>query len=68
LLDGAGGHAQHVAAEGDLQRLEIREGSPAYEGFDLREDFGVEGRGEAPFLAAWGAASWASAQASHAAQ
>jgi len=51
LLDGAGRHAQRLATRGDLDRLEVPvlDGVGAYEGFDLRDDFGREGRAE-PFF------------------
>ena len=75
LLDGAGRHAQRLAACRRLDRLEVPalDGVGAYERFDLRDDFGREGRFEPPFLtascaAASGASSWASAQRSQASQ
>jgi len=75
VLDGAGRHPQRLAAHSRLDRLEVpaRDRVGAYERFDLRDDFGREGRLEPPFgaasdEAASGASSWASAQRSQASQ
>jgi hypothetical protein len=75
VLDGAGRHAQRLAARGRLDRLEVPvlDGAGAYERVDLGDDLGREGRAEPPFwaasgAAAAGAASWASAQRSQASQ
>jgi len=58
---------------GHLERLEINDGTRAYERLDLLADRGLEGRREPPFLAASGAAvpgtsSSASAQRSQTSQ
>jgi hypothetical protein len=66
---------QGLPAAGDFQRLEVERGG--YAGPEERRNFAdclrLEGRGEPPFwpaagCGAAGALSWASAQASHAAQ
>jgi hypothetical protein len=68
LLDGAGGHTEYPAPQGDLERLEIEgvSGARAYEGFDFVDDLGLEGAGEAPFLAGpWGSTAPAARRTSH---
>lgn len=44
---------EHLAPQGDLERLEIEgvSGARAYEGFDFLDDLGLEGAFEAPPLA-----------------
>jgi hypothetical protein len=53
LLDGAGRHSQCRAPCCRLDRLKIQavDRARAYELFDLRDDFRVEGFFETPFLA-----------------
>jgi hypothetical protein len=53
LLDGAGRYSQRLAPRRCLDRLKIQavDRPRAYERFDLRDDFRLEGLLEPPFLA-----------------